>query len=133
MKRFNQFTDKFSRFLQLLTVVAMAILGIYLIIVLFFELFILGQQFLTMDIRNIYFKILDEVIIFFLFFEFVAMIISALKHNGHISVNFLMSLGVTALLRGLIATHGNSEEIVLYSVAILLLIIGMILLNRFIR
>ena len=40
MKRFNQFTDKFSRFLQLLAVVAMTILGIYLIIVLFFELVI---------------------------------------------------------------------------------------------
>ncbi|MBB1079232.1 phosphate-starvation-inducible protein PsiE [Limosilactobacillus sp. STM2_1] len=133
MERFNQFIVKFSRFLQLLTIIAMALLGICLSVVLFVELFNLSTQLLTVNLANDYFKILDNVIVFFLFFEFVAMIISALKHNGHISVNFLMSLGVTALLRWLIATHGDPIEIVLYALAILLLIVGMVILNRFIK
>lgn len=133
MEKFNQFIVKFSRFLQLLTIIAMALLGICLSVVLFIELFNLSTQLFTLNLANVYFKILDDVIVFFLFFEFIAMIISALKHNGHISVNFLMSLGVTALLRGLIATHGDPIEIVLYALAILLLIIGMVILNRFIK
>ena len=110
MEKFNQFIVKFSRFLQLLTIIAMALLGICLSVVLFIELFNLSTQLFTLNLANVYFKILDDVIVFFLFFEFIAMIISALKHNGHISVNFLMSLGVTALLRGLIATHRSEER-----------------------
>lgn len=133
MKKFNELIEKFSRYLQLLTIVAMALLGICLIIVLFIELFTLYQRLFTANITSTYFEIIDDVIIFFLFFEFVAMIISALKHNGHISVNFLMSLGVTALLRGLIAAHGTSLAIILDSLAILILIIGMVILNRFIK
>ena len=133
MEKFNQTIVKFSRFLQLLTIVAIALLGICLVIVLFISLFALGSQLLTFNLTDDYFRVLDEVIVFFLFFEFAAMIISALKHNGHISVNFLMSLGITALLRGLIASHGSSSEIVLYALAILLLIIGMVILNRFIK
>ncbi len=39
------------------------------------------------------------------------MIISALRHHGHTSINFLMGLGVTALIRSLITAHGDVWEI----------------------
>lgn len=133
MEKFNQAIIKFSRCLQLLTILAIALLGICLIIVLFISLATISGQLLTLNLTDNYFRLLDEVIIFFLFFEFAAMVIAALKHNGHISVNFLMSLGITALLRGLIASHGSSLEIILSALAILLLIIGMVILNRFIK
>lgn len=133
MEKFNQLVVKFSRILQVLTIIAMALLGIGLTIVLFLEVFALGQQILGLEVVDNYFKIIDEIIVFFLFFEFVAMIISALKHHGHISVNFLMSLGVTAMLRGLIAAHGDSVTVLLEAAAILLLIVGMVILNRFIK
>lgn len=133
MEKFNQAIIKFSRCLQLLTILAIALLGICLIIVLFISLATISGQLLTLNVTDNYFRLLDEVIIFFLFFEFAAMVIAALKHNGHISVNFLMSLGITALLRGLIASHGSSLEIILSALAILLLIIGMVILNRFIK
>ncbi|NRO64987.1 Protein PsiE [Lactobacillus helveticus] len=73
---------------------------------------------------------MDEIIVFFLFFEFTAMIISALRHHGHTSINFLMGLGVTALIRSLITAHGDVWEIVATSVSILMLIIAMVIFNK---
>lgn len=133
MKAFNKFTNKFANILKYLIVIALGILGIYLVIVLFMELFSLGKILLTANIVKIHLKVLDEVIVFFLFFEFTAMIISALKHNGHTSVNFLMSLGVTALLRGLISAHNEPTQVLINSIAILLLIIGMVIMKKHIK
>lgn len=73
---------------------------------------------------------MDEIIVFFLFFEFTAMIISALRHHGHTSINLLMGLGVTALIRSLITAHGDVWEIVATSVSILMLIIAMVIFNK---
>ncbi len=56
---------------------------------------------------------------------------SALSHHGHLTVDFLISLGITALLRGLIAFHGEPMENLLTALAILVLIIGDIILHRF--
>ena len=55
------------------------------------------------------------------------------KHMGHTSLNFLMSLGITALLRNLITAHGEPMQILIHSIAILLLIIGIVILNRHIK
>lgn len=58
------------------------------------------------------------------------MIISALRHHGHTSINFLMGLSVTALIRSLITAHGDVWEIVATSVSILMLIIAMVIFNK---
>jgi protein PsiE len=52
---------------------------------------------------------------------------------GHTSLNFLMSLGITALLRNLITAHGEPMQILIHAVAILLLIIGIVILNKHIK
>lgn len=78
-------------------------------------------------------KIASKYANFLRFFEFSAMIVAALKHMGHTSLNFLMSLGITALLRNLITAHGEPMQILIHSIAILLLIIGIVILNRHIK
>lgn len=134
MKYFNKFTNKFANVLKFLTVTALGILGIYLVIVLFMELFSLGRILITTNnIFKVHLEVLDEVIVFFLFFEFAAMIFSALKHNGDTSVNFLMGLGVTAPLRGLISAHGEPIQFLVNAVSILLLIIGMVIMKKHIK
>lgn len=50
----------------------------------------------------------------------MTMIIAALKNHGRIAVDFLLSLGIMALIRGLIAAHGQPYEILTNSIAILL-------------
>ncbi len=77
-------------FLQSLLVIAIGLLGVLLIILLFRDLIPLFQLLLSPSIKESNSAIMDEIIVFFLFFEFTAMIISALRHHGHTSINFLM-------------------------------------------
>lgn len=133
MKNFNKFVSKFAQFLQKLLVIAIGLLGIVLIILLFRELIPLFKLLFSSSIKESNSTILDEIIVFFLFFEFTAMVISALRHHGHTSINFLMGLGVTALIRGLITAHGNVWEIVATSVSILMLIIAMVIFNKHLK
>jgi protein PsiE len=130
MKNFNKFVSKFAQFLQKLLVIAIGLLGIVLIILLFRELIPLFKLLFSASIKESNSTILDEIIVFFLFFEFTAMVISALRHHGHTSINFLMGLGVTALIRGLITAHGHVWEIVATSISILMLIIAMVIFNK---
>lgn len=121
----------FTKFLQALLIIALGILGIFLILLLFRELIPLGQQLASRSITSSNDKILDEIIVFFLFFEFAALVISAIKHHGHTSVEFLMDLGVTALVRSLLTVHHNVYDTVFTAIAILLIIIAMVLYHKF--
>lgn len=133
MKNFNKFVSKFAQFLQKLLVIAIGLLGIVLIILLFRDLIPLFKSLLSPSIEESNSTILDEIIVFFLFFEFTAMVISALRHHGHTSINFLMGLGVTALIRGLITAHGHVWEIIATSASILMLIIAMVIFNKYLK
>ncbi|WP_297953488.1 phosphate-starvation-inducible protein PsiE [uncultured Lactobacillus sp.] len=133
MKNFNKFISKFARFLQMLLVIAIGLLGILLIILLFRDLIPLFQSLFSVKIQESNSAIMDEIIVFFLFFEFTAMIISALRHHGHTSINFLLGLGVTALVRSLITAHGNIWGTLATAVAILVLVIAMVIFNKNLR
>ncbi|AWD61561.1 phosphate-starvation-inducible E [Limosilactobacillus reuteri] len=133
MEKIYKLAANFSHILRLCTIGALAILGILLTIILFTETFSLIPLMQARNTDHVIFKILNRVIVFFLFFSFMTMIIAALKHHGRIAVDFLLSLGIMALIRGLIAAHGQPYEILTNSIAILLLIIGMVVLKHFMK
>lgn len=133
MKKFNKTASKYANILRFFTIIALGILGALMLILMFSQLFAIGRIMISNNLINIPTKVLDEIVTFFLFFEFLAMIVAALKHMGHTSLNFLMSLGITALLRSLITAHGEPMQILIHAVAILLLIIGVVILNKHIK
>ena len=61
------------------------------------------------------------------------MIISALLHHGHASLEFLLDLGATALVQVLITHHSNIEETIGIAVAILILIVSMAIFHKYIK
>lgn len=133
MKKFNKTASKYANILRFFTIIALGILGALMLILMFSQLFAIGRIMISNNLINIPTKVLDEIVTFFLFFEFSVMIVAALKHMGHTSLNFLMSLGITALLRNLITAHGEPMQILIHAVAILLLIIGVVILNKHIK
>ncbi len=131
MKNIKNLTHRFAQVLQFLLIITLACLGIILILILFRELIPLTQQLLSASIAKSNSKILDEIIVFFLFFEFTALVIAALRHHGHTSVEFLLELGITALIRGLLTVHNNTSEVLMTSIAIILLVAALVLYNRY--
>ncbi|WP_251716441.1 phosphate-starvation-inducible protein PsiE [Lactobacillus agrestimuris] len=132
-KNYQKVNDLLAHCLQVLIVIALGLLGILIAILIFRELYVLFQAIFATSIADRNAKIMDDIIVFFLFFEFEEMIIAALKNNGHTSISFLMGLGITALLRGLITAHTNMMEVIGSAIAILILIIGMVGYNKYFK
>ena len=132
-KNYQKVNDLLAHCLQVLIVIALGLLGILIAILIFRELYVLFQAIFATSIADRNAKTMDDIIVFFLFFEFEEMIIAALKNNGHTSISFLMGLGITALLRGLITAHTNMMEVIDSAIAILILIIGMVVYNKYFK
>lgn len=81
-----------------------------------------------------FYSFLNEVTSFFIIFEFIVMVIEALRNHGHISITMLMGLGLTALLRHLLAaSNSNGIETIIEVGAIVLLTIGLAIYRRFVH
>lgn len=70
------------------------------------------------------YKLLDRILIFFLYFEFIAMITKYFQGHYHFPLRYFLYIGITAMIRLIIVYHENPIDTLLYASAILVLIIG---------
>lgn len=130
MKQFKSLTKTIAQIIEILSILALTFLGILLVILMFKELLPLSNQlFAAKGSSSV--QMLDDIVVFFLFFEFTTLVASAILHHGHANINFLMGLGITALIRGLITSHDGMFEILLSSAAVLLLTVSMAIYNKY--
>ncbi|MGQ5708865.1 phosphate-starvation-inducible PsiE family protein [Lactobacillus sp. PSON] len=122
---------RFAKVLDTLRTITLGLMGIFLILLLFRELIPISQQIFSMPISKNNEEILDEIIVFFLFFEFAALAIAALMNKGHTSIEFLMELGITALVRSLLTAHNHVLDTLCTSISILLIIVAMVLYHKY--
>ena len=133
MKKCYGWADHLATFLQVISLVCIGLLGLSLIYFMVDELVAIVRLSTLPSTLDNYYVLLEAVVTFFLFFEFIAMVINILRNGGHISVNFLIGLGITALIRWLIANHGKALDALLISLAVLALIGGTILLTKYLH
>lgn len=119
-----------SDILQLTLNIALILLAITLCILMGKELiyFIEDSILSSGNINN--YKLLEHILIFFLYFEFVAMIIKYFKENYHFPLRYFLYIGITAMIRNIIVSHENGTQTLLYSCAILVLIISYFIISR---
>ncbi|WP_071392841.1 phosphate-starvation-inducible protein PsiE [Bacillus tuaregi] len=105
---------------------------ILLAIVLSFLLFKELVSFVLLLIKNENnnFKIfLENILIFFLYFEFITMIVKYFKEHYHFPLRYFIYIGITAMIRLIIVDHKDPLNTLLYSIVILVLIIGYFIMN----
>ncbi|MGX7244171.1 phosphate-starvation-inducible protein PsiE [Enterococcus quebecensis] len=73
--------------------------------------------------------VMQEVVAFFMLFEFIMMIIRYIQEGHHIPIRYLILICITAILRQLMVLHGEAVQTLLLSVAILSLVIVLYVLN----
>lgn len=71
----------------------------------------------------------EKILIFFLYFEFIALIVKYFKEHYHFPLRYFMYIGITAMLRVIIINHENAINTLLFSLSILVLIIGYIIIK----
>lgn len=117
------------RVLQWISSAALILLAIILISFLIKETIVLSKLlFSASDSISIY-LLVDELIIYFLYFEFVALIIKYFQSNYHFPLQYFIYIAITAVIRLIIVEHKDPQLFIIYSVSILILIIALYIAN----
>lgn len=95
------------------------------------EIVVEGMKFIT-DTGN-YQYFIEEILVFFLYFEFVALIVKYFKNNYHFPLRYFIYIGITAIVRLIIVEHDDPKSVLVWSAAILLLVISLAIAEKFIK
>ena len=72
---------------------------------------------------------MQEIISFFMLFEFIMMILRYIQEGHHIPIRYLILICLTAILRQLMVAHGDGLQTLLLSLSILLLVVVLFILG----
>lgn len=90
-----------------------------------------GLKFLSAEGSYKYF--IEEILVFFLYFEFVALIVKYFKNNYHFPLRYFIYIGITAIVRLIIVEHDNPLNVLIWAAAILLLVISLAIAEKYIK
>lgn len=127
-KKYMHALQVFPKVLQMFLNIMLVILSIILSVVLMKELFVFGHLLLSGDHTD-YKTYLANILVFFLYFEFIAMIVKYFKEDYHFPLRYFIYIGITAMVRLLIVDHNHPIYTLIYSFVILILIIGYFIIN----
>jgi protein PsiE len=97
-------------------------LGIMLTILMIHELWIILLASIAKTI-NIH-QVLQELLSFFLYFAFLAMIVKYFREDYHFPIRYLLYIGITGTIRFIIVNHENPINNLILSFVILVLMIA---------
>ena len=117
-----QLINTVPKTLQLFLNVCLVLLALILSFLLIKEL-IEFLKILIADDSGDYKLFLANILIFFLYFEFITMIIKYFKEDYHFPLRYFIYIGITAMIRLIIVEHDHPLNTLMYSLVILILII----------
>ena len=124
---------RISKLLLTIKNIALIGVGISLCIALINTLINLGYvTWANIQGYSTYSLVIEELITFFLYFEFIALIIKYFKNNFHFPLDFFLYIGITAIVRLLIIDHESAFDNLIWSVAIFVLVCSLVLVEKFI-
>lgn len=124
---------RISKLLLTIKNIALIGVGIALCIALINTLISLGYiTWANIQGYSTYSLVIEELITFFLYFEFIALIVKYFKNNFHFPLDFFLYIGITAIVRLLIIDHESAFDNLIWSVAILVLVCSLVLVEKFI-
>ncbi|WP_047152920.1 phosphate-starvation-inducible protein PsiE [Aneurinibacillus tyrosinisolvens] len=76
-----------------------------------------------------HYNLLESILVFFMYFEFIAMIVKYFQEDYHFPLRYFLYIGLTAMIRLIIVYHDNPIDTLLYACAILVLVISYYIMN----
>jgi len=114
--------------LQLFLNVCLVLLALILAFLLMKELIEFLNILLTGSTSD-YKLFLANILIFFLYFEFITMIIKYFKEDYHFPLRYFIYIGITAMIRLIIVEHDHPINTLIYALIILILIVSYFIIN----
>ncbi|MDX5629656.1 MULTISPECIES: phosphate-starvation-inducible protein PsiE [unclassified Brenneria] len=118
-----------SKGLQTILNIGLLILAIILVIFLGKETYHLAQVLLITNEKDSSYQLIESIVIYFLYFEFIALIVKYFQSGYHFPLRYFVYIGITAIIRLIIVDHKNPIDTLIYAAAILLLVITLYLAN----
>lgn len=128
----NYFLQQVSTFFQWVLNFTLFSTGIVLTVAVLNTAFYIVTLILGLFTTDVaYTTFLEEIINFFLFFEFLSLVVKYFKNNFHFPLRYFIYIGITAIIRLIIVSHESSIDLFLWSSAILALVISLVLVVRY--
>ncbi|EOP38104.1 phosphate-starvation-inducible protein PsiE [Bacillus mycoides] len=128
VKNFKKVFSFFPIVLQYIINVALICLGIVLSVFLMKEVIQFIQE-LKLNSEESSYHLIDSIVVFFLYFEFIVMIIKYFQMNFHFPLRYFIYIGITAIIRLIIIDHDSPMDSLIYACAILVLISALFIAN----
>ena len=75
------------------------------------------------------YKLVEGLVVYFLYFEFIALIVKYFESGFHFPLRYFVYIGITAIVRLIIVDHESPLAVLIYSAAILITVITLWLCN----
>lgn len=115
--------------LQMLLNIGLIFLASILAVFLGKETFHLANVLLNTGEQTSSYLLIDGIVIYFLYFEFIALIVKYFQSGYHFPLRYFVYIGITAIIRLIIVDHKNPLDTLAYSISILILVFTLWLAN----
>lgn len=122
------FPQGISSFLQWILNVSLLILALILVVFLAKETYGLVLVLFEQS-KEASYLLVEKIVVYFLYFEFLALIVKYFKTDYHFPLRYFLYVGITAMVRLIIVDHSSPINSLLFSGAILLMVIALFLVS----
>lgn len=111
------------------------VLNVSLLLLAFILVFFLAKEtyelfmVLFSNVKEQSYLLIEKIVVYFLYFEFLALIVKYFKANYHFPLRYFLYIGITAMVRLIIVDHSSPVNTLLFSGAILLMVIALFLVS----
>jgi protein PsiE len=75
------------------------------------------------------YEMIEVIVIWFLYFEFIALIAKYFESRFHFPLRYFIYIGITAIVRLIIVDHEKPVSTLIYALAILVLLVSLYIAN----
>ncbi|MGD8107559.1 phosphate-starvation-inducible protein PsiE [Pantoea sp. FN0302] len=115
--------------LQWILNIGLLFLGLILIVFLGKETIHLANVLLNTGEAASAYLLIEGIVIWFLYFEFIALIVKYFQSGYHFPLRYFIYIGITAIIRLIVVDHKDPFDTLCYSAAILILVVTLWLAN----
>jgi len=126
MKRF----DSFEKIVSFIVDVMLGFLVIVVLIAMGMAIYDIFSHVLEMNSMDELYYVIEEIATWFILLEVFLMLLRYVKEGHHVPVRYLTLIGITAVSRKLLLEHAGGLDALMLAIAILILVVDLLLLER---
>ncbi|MCM3129621.1 MULTISPECIES: phosphate-starvation-inducible protein PsiE [unclassified Paenibacillus] len=126
-----KYSEKLPQVLQHILNICLLLVGLLLCISLFKVTWdIFAYVVLPAENDKSYYEFTDDLLVFFLYFEFIALIIKYFSTGFHFPLRYFIYIGITAVIRLILIEHDRAIDTFWWAAAILVMVGALLIVNH---